>query len=416
MKITVPKREKVLIVGIRRPKSSVREMEASLEELAKLVETAGGEVKGRLKQELLAINPATFVGKGKIEAIKKEVFKEDIDTVVIDDDLSPAQNRNLAEEVGVKVLDRTAVILDIFARRARTKEGKLQVELAQLEYRLPRLVGRGLALSQQAGYIGNRGPGETKLEVDRRRIRERIAFIKRELKNVRLHREIHRRKREDVPIPTVSIIGYTNSGKSTLMNSLTKAGVFVEDKLFATLDPTIRRLRLPSGRIVLLADTVGFIRRLPHQLIESFKATFEEIERSDVLIHLIDASDEDAVRHVAIVEQVIREIGLNEKPVLRVFNKADLRRRFIRNDGTGVVISALKGTGLGTLLSRLEEMLLKGYRPVSLRIPLKDGAVLSQIYQLGRVRDVRYGARGVRVEADLHRKYIGRYERFIVKR
>lgn len=411
----IPKREKVLVVGLKRPKSSPHEMKASLEELVRLVDTAGGEVVKEIYQELKEIIPATFIGKGKIEKIKEIVVAEDVATAVFDDDLSAAQNRNLADEIGVKVLDRTAVILDIFARRARTREGKLQVELAQLEYRLPRLVGRGLSLSQQAGYIGNRGPGETKLEVERRRIRDRIAFLKKELVSVRSHREIHRQKRRDVPIPTVSIVGYTNAGKSTLMNALTKAGVFVEDKLFATLDPTVRRLKLPSGRIILLADTVGFIRRLPHQLVESFKATFEEVEGSDLLIHLIDVSESEAAEQIKTVERVISEIGLSQKPILKVFNKIDQGVRHVRNDGTSVEISSLKGTGIDKLLSKLEEVLLEGYQPVSLNLPHDAGGVLSQIYQYGRVRDVRHGAKGIRVDADLHKKHIGRYEKYLVK-
>lgn len=251
------KTQKVFVVGIKRPKMTKRQMSLSLEELKRLIDTSGGEVVGMDFQELRSIDPATLIGSGKVATVGERAAALDAHIVVIDDELSPVQNRNLEDKLGLFVLDRTAVILDIFAMRARTKEGKLQVELAQLEYLAPRLVGRGKTFSQQAGRIGTRGPGETALEYDRRRIKERIAGLRKNLESVSAHRKIHRLKRESVPIPMVSMVGYTNAGKSTLMNALTGAGVFVEDKLFATLDPTVRQLRLPSGRIILLADTVG---------------------------------------------------------------------------------------------------------------------------------------------------------------
>lgn len=386
--------------------------DASLAELASLVDTADGAVTERAFQDVKNINPATFIGSGKVDEIKLLVGEKGVETVVFDDELTPVQNQNLNTAFGVKVLDRTALILDIFAKRARTKEGKLQVELAQQEYRLPRLKGIGGSLSQQAGYIGTKGPGETKLEVDRRRVRDRTLRLKKEISKVRTHREIHRRKREGVPIPTVSIIGYTNAGKSTLLNGLTGADVFVEDKLFATLDPTVRRLRLKSGREILLADTVGFIRRLPHQLVDSFKATFEEVERSNLLLHVIDVAAEDAPHQAATVVGVLSELGLADKPVVRVFNKCDIPARYIRNEGDAIEISARKGTGLEMLLRRVDEILLKSFRTVKLHIPYSESKILNDLYRHGNVRKVDRKATHIIVTVDLNEKLMGRYGKF----
>ncbi|MBI2092694.1 MAG: GTPase HflX [Deltaproteobacteria bacterium] len=405
-------KEKALLIGIRRPGSTVSEMEASLSELIRLVDTSGGVVAGIAKQELKTINPATFLGTGKVENIKINIG--DAQMIVVDDELTPAQNRNLSEAFGIKVLDRTAVILDIFARRARTREGELQVELAQLNYRASRLTGRGLSFSQQAGYIGNRGPGETKLEVDRRRIRERISFLRGELKKVRMHRELHRRKRENVPIPVVSLIGYTNSGKSTLMNALTSANVLVEDKLFATLDPTVRRMRLKSGRIILVADTVGFIRKLPHQLVESFRATFEEVENSDLLVHVIDASDSMCARHVEVVDAVLGELGLSDKPCLKVFNKCDCKNIYVKDGKDGVFISASKKTGMDGLAKKLDDMLVIGFKHARLNLPHSNGAILSEIYRVGRVNFVKHGKQSIAVNAELPEKLVGRYKKYSI--
>jgi GTP-binding protein HflX len=405
-------KEKALLIGIRRPGSTVSEMEASLSELIRLVDTSGGEVFEINKQELKTIKPATFLGTGKVEEIKENIGS--VQMVIIDDELTPAQNRNLSEAFGVKVLDRTAVILDIFARRARTREGELQVELAQLNYRASRLTGRGLSFSQQAGYIGNRGPGETKLEVDKRRIRERISFLRSELKNVRRHRELHRRKREGVPIPVVSLIGYTNAGKSTLMNALTSANVLVEDKLFATLDPTVRRMRLKSGRVILVADTVGFIRKLPHQLIESFRATFEEVENSDLLVHVIDASDSMCARQMEVVEAVLGELGLSNKPRLKVYNKCDCKNIYTRDDADGIFISASKKTGLDAFAEKLDDMLALGFKHARLKLPHSAGAILSEIYNIGRVNFVRHGKQSILVNAELPEKLVGRYRKYSI--
>lgn len=407
-------RERVLLIGLKRAGMSREYSEASLTELVALVDTAGGKVVAKVWQDVKKANPATLIGKGKVAEVGMEVRSGKIDTVIFDDELTPAQNRNLNDELGVKVLDRTALILDIFSRRAHSKEGKLQVELAQVEYRLPRLAGKGLSLSQQAGYIGNRGPGETKLEVDRRRIRERIGKLHRELAKVRRHREIHRQKRESVPISTVSLVGYTNAGKSTLLNRLTGSDVFVEDKLFATLDPTVRNLRLKSGREILVADTVGFIRRLPHQLIDAFKATFEEVERSDLLVHLVDISSPDASEQVKTVIKVLAELGLDQKPMLTVFNKCDIPRRQIKNDGSSVEISAIKGSGIGELLNRVDKILIASFKSILLKIPYSSSGILDDLYRHGNVEKVDRKSRYIFVRATLGEKQRGRYRRFVV--
>lgn len=391
-----------------------RQMEKSLAELARLVETAGGVVSGHTSQELKRFDPATFLGQGKVEEIAAMAADIDADIVAIDNELSPVQNRNIEDRVGFIVLDRTAIILDIFALRARSKEGKLQVELAQLEYLAPRLVGRGKTFSQQTGRIGTRGPGETALEYDRRRLRDRITLLKRNLEHVSAHRLIHRQKRESIPIPLVSLVGYTNAGKSTLMNALTDAGVFVEDKLFATLDPTVRRLRLPSGREILVADTVGFIRRLPHELVEAFKSTFEEVAHSYLLLHVIDGSDEEAEVQASVVESVLNELGLNQKPRIDIINKCDRSHIFYRGDKGAIEISAMKRSGIAALLSRLDEVLKLEFRRAHLKLPVERGDILSNLYKLGFVSKADYEGDSILVDCELHKKHYGKYSKYIV--
>lgn len=406
--------QRAVIVGVRHGKITRRQMERSLEELRQLVETAGGEVVGELHQEMHRFDPATFIGSGKAAEVATAAQELDADMVIIDDDLSPVQNRNLEEAIGALVLDRTAIILDIFARRAKSREGKLQVELAQLEYLGPRLVGRGESFSQQTGGIGTRGPGETALEIDRRLIKNRISLLHQELKGLMAHRQANRAKREAAPVPLISIVGYTNAGKSTLMNALTNAGVFVEDKLFATLDPTVRQLKLPSGRTVLLADTVGFIRRLPHQLIESFKSTFEEVAHSQLLLHLIDGSDEEAVAHVEIVARVLRELSLDERPVIEIVNKCDVTPSFYSGSAQTIAISALRGTGIDAMLARLDEILRHEFRHVTLKIPFDHGEILPQIYRTGYVLQVEHEDDGVKVVCELHEKYYQKFREYAV--
>ena len=332
----------------------------SLEELAQLVATAGGEVVGDGVQKLDAIHAATFIGKGKADEFAAECRRQNVDTVVFDDELGPAQSRNLEKVFNCKVLDRTSLILDIFARRARTREGKLQIELAQLQHLLPRLTRFWGHLSRQQGGIGMRGgEGESQLETDRRRVQDRIAKLTHDLGEVRRQRSLQRVTRQRNKFPLASIVGYTNAGKSTLLNTLTGAGVLVEDKLFATLDPTTRRLRLPTNQSVLLSDTVGFIRKLPHGLVEAFKATLEEVAQADLLLHVVDTSHPQADEQISAVNVVLAEIGAADKPTVMVFNKTDLlpnrevAARFLEQHPHAVAISAATGDGLPALLAEI---------------------------------------------------------------
>ena len=305
--------ERALLLGVELPSNNRKvPLEYSLEELQRLTETAGGKVIQKFSQQVRRVTPATLVGRGKVEEIQVALKDLKPDLVVVDEDLSPAQQRNLESAFKIRVIDRSQLILDIFSQRARSNEGKLQVELAQLEYLLPRLTRQWTHLSRLGGGIGTRGPGETQLEVDRRRIRERIAHLKRRLKTVERTRTLQRKERDEVPFATVALVGYTNAGKSTLMNALTRAGVLVEDKLFATLDPTIRSLRLPTGDKVMIVDTVGFINKIPHSLIEAFKSTLEEVRSADLLLHLVDMASPLFEEQIRVVEEVLQEIGAGE--------------------------------------------------------------------------------------------------------
>lgn len=406
--------QKVYLVGVRKGKMTRRQMESSLSELSSLVRTAGGLVVGSTSQEIRRVDPATFIGKGKVEEIARDAMDACADIVAIDEELSPGQNRNLEKELGLLVLARTAIILDIFALRAKSADGKLQVELAQLRYLAPRLVGRGETLSQQAGRIGTRGPGETALEYDRRAIKEKITVLGRRLAEVREHRRIQRVKRESIPLPLVSLVGYTNAGKTTLMNTLTGSDLFVEDKLFATLDPAVRRLKLPSGREILIADTVGFIRRLPHQLVEAFKSTFEEVSRAHLIVHVIDGSSPEAGVEFDVVESVLGELGLSHKPRVDAINKSDKQHVADTIGNGGIKISALKGFGTELLLKKLDELLRVEFRRIVLRLPVERGDILSTIYRLGHVIKVDYDDAGVLVDCELHVKYFGKYRRYAV--
>jgi GTP-binding protein HflX len=378
--------ERVVLVGAERPKNLLPVSE-SLAELGRLADTAGLVVVERTVQNLKRVHPATFVGQGKVEEIKRLVEQLPADVVIFDDPLTPAQQRNLEKAVGKKVIDRSALILDIFARRARSLEGKMQVELAQLQYLLPRLTRQWTHLSRLGGGgVGTRGPGETQLEVDRRRVRERIAQLGRRLADVERTRSLHRHERASVPFPTVALVGYTNAGKSTLMNALTKAGVLVEDKLFATLDPTVRRLRLPNGLTVLLADTVGFIHKLPHQLVEAFKSTLEEVRHADLLLHVVDASHASWVEQTQVVETVLKDIGAGDRPVVRVMNKIDLLAPGTAAVGAGadsVSISAARGQGVDRLLAAVEERLVAGLARVRCAVPARRGDVLAMLRRTG---------------------------------
>lgn len=408
------KRERVWLTGIRRLGQTNRQFQASFQELNRLVDTAGGEIVGESHQSIEVPNPKTFIGKGKVEEILDRVQAGGIDSVAIDDELTPTQNQNLEKTWNVKVLDRTAVILDIFAKRAHTKEGRLQVELAQLQYMQPRLKRMWSHLGQQGGGIGMKGPGETQLEVDKRRVRERICLLRDRLDEVRAHRLLHRQKRESVPLPVFALVGYTNAGKSTLFNALTKAEVFVEDKLFATLDPTVRKLKLPGGRKILLADTVGFIRKLPHTLVEAFKATFEEVAFADGLIHVVDTSDEEVYQQIETVEKVLAELHLNHKPSIMVFNKKD-RGVVYSNGHQGISTSALTGEGLDEVLREMEQVLCANLERAHFFLPHGRGDILTKLYTLGHVLSVEHRAEGTEVDCEINNKFVQRYSEYLTK-
>ena len=379
----------------------------SLDELAELTETAGGIVVGRLIQKRESVHPGTYVGKGKIEELRELIMQTDADGIVCDDELTPAQLTNLQEELQVKVLDRTVMILDIFAAHARTSEGKLQVELAQLRYRSSRLTGLGKSLSRLGGGIGTRGPGEKKLEMDRRLIKERISMLNRQLKEVVKNREVQRHKRTQNPTKTVAIVGYTNAGKSTLLNTLTKAAVLEEDKLFATLDPTTRAMNLPNGEKILLTDTVGFIRKLPHNLIEAFKSTLEEAKYADIIVHVVDASSPDRDIQMDVVYKTLKELEVGDKPVVTLFNKCD---KFENGDTEAPVlrdfkadetayISARTGSGIADFEAILEKIIRESRVHLVQTFAYADAGKIQQIRAQGQLIKEEYTENGIEVEA-----------------
>ena len=388
---TSPGRERTVLVGLDHPRALVSVTD-SMAELGRLADTAGLSVVGTMAQVVRRIDPASLIGQGKVTELAALVSSTHAEAVIFDDPLSPAQQRNLEKAVGVKVIDRSALILDIFALRARSLEGKLQVELAQLKYLLPRLTRQWTHLSRQrGGGVGTRGPGETQLEVDRRRVRERIALLTHRLDDVERTRTLHRDQRTALPHPTVALVGYTNAGKSTLMNALTRAGVLVEDRLFATLDPTVRRLRLPSGQTVLVADTVGFIHKLPHQLVEAFHSTLEEVRQAALLVHVVDASQPGWPEQVRIVEDVLAEIGAGEHPVVLALNKIDrIPEAPPPASPTAVRLSAQTGEGLSALIETIEERLTAGLERVCCRIPHDRGDVVAWLRRSGRILEEYY--------------------------
>ena len=384
-----------------------RDLSDSLEELSELATTAGGEVVGEGMQKMAAPCAGTFIGKGKADEFAQHCRRADVDTVIFDDELSPAQSRNLEKVFNCKILDRTSLILDIFAQRARTREGKLQIELAQLQHLLPRLTRFWGHLSRQKGGIGMRGgEGETQLETDRRRVQDRIARILRDLEVVRRQRSTQRNARQRNHWALASIVGYTNAGKSTLLNRLTGADVLVEDKLFATLDPATRRLRLPTKQNVLLTDTVGFIRKLPHGLVEAFKATLEEVVQADLLVHVVDVSHQQAEDQIQSVETVLNEIGAEGKPTLMVFNKIDQLNgrhdtltRFLERHPRGVAISAANGEGIPALLAELGSQLRPAREFLELSVPHDQPGVIARLHEVGQVVERKYNGKTARFKA-----------------
>ena len=393
--------------------------EESLDELRSLAASAGAEVAGEFLQHRNRPDPATLIGRGKLQEIAGAAASVSADLLLFDHDLTASQQRNIEKVVDTRVIDRTQLILDIFAKHARTREGQLQVELAQLEYLLPRLGGRGVEMSQLGGGIGTRGPGETQLETDRRKIHRRIRHVQQQLENVRRIRAQQRQRRESVPVATVALVGYTNAGKSTLFNALTQAAVLESPKMFATLDPTIRAVTLPSRRKVLLSDTVGFIRNLPHTLVSAFRATLEEVQRAALILHVSDASSPLSAEQDAQVERVLKELEVDGKPRLRVKNKIDLlspvQRDGLRDDPSTVHISATKGIGMSTLLERIDQMLVED--PVSrvhLRVPQKEGKMLALLESQSRIYSRQYKDGLVELETEAPESVVRRVREWVV--
>ena len=412
-------REKIVLVGVAGPGRDLDAVDASLDELALLVDTAGADEVARMIQRRDHPDPATYVGSGKVAEIREVAEAADADTVVFDDELTPAQQRNLEKLLGRSAIDRTAVILDIFAQNAHTVEGKAQVQLALLQYRLPRLRGRGRSLSQQTGGIGaRRGPGETQLEVDRRRVTRLIHKLEADLRDIARHRDNQRKSRRRSPFHQVAIVGYTNAGKSTLLNRLTDAGVLVEDRLFATLDATTRRLSLPGGETVLVSDTVGFVRKLPHQLVEAFRSTLSVAADADLLVHLVDASAPDPVGNITAVRTVLAEIDAAAVPELLVFNKADRpdadTARLLKLHPGSVAVSAATGEGLDGFLAAVGDRLRALTVVVELVVPFDRGDVLAAVHREGEVLAESAEEGGMRLRARLDEAATSRLAEFVV--
>ena len=408
---------KAVLVGIAERSSDVEECERSLDELERLLDTAGGVCFGKLVQVKESFDPRTCIGSGKVRELRELCESNEVSLAVFDFELSPSQIRNLENDLGgeVRVLDRSMLILDIFALHAVTGEGKLQVELAQLKYSAPRLIGHGTELSRQGGGIGSRGPGETKLETDRRHLKERITTLERRLEELEHNRSIMRAKRDRSGIFKVAIVGYTNAGKSTLLNYLTDADILSEDKLFATLDPTTRKMSLPSGEEILITDTVGFIRKLPHHLIKAFKSTLDEVKYADLLLIVTDVNDSEAEEHVNVTREVISELDAIDKPILYVYNKCDLSDRV--NGGLlgddSVAVSAATGEGVGDMIALIERILNEAKKSEILSIGYNEQAVVSELYSKYTVDSVDYLDEFIEVKVRLDSKGRGVYKKYI---
>ena len=405
-KSTADDEERAILAGVERTSHTLWSIEESMAELERLADTAGAVIVGHFTQRKEKPDAALFLGKGKVSEIAMEIQNTDATLLILDDELTPSQQHNLEQILGIKVIDRTALILDIFAQRARSREGKLQVELAQLKYNLPRLGGQGLVLSRLGGGIGTRGPGETKLEVDRRRIYTKIHDIERQIEGLRKNRGLHRTRRKESRIPLVALVGYTNAGKSTLLNKLTDSEVFAEDKLFATLDPTTRHLILPEKQEILLTDTVGFIQKLPHTLVTAFWATLEEVQEADLLLHVVDCSNENYEQQIEAVIEVLKELKAEDKPTLFVFNKADriasphLREQMM-HDREAICISAATGENLDELQQRIEGFFQESQVSLTLLVPFSDGGIITQLHALNAVRETEYVAEGTKLIVSL---------------
>ena len=410
---------RAVLVGIEMDGIGREEAEKGLDELERLLDTAGGETVAKVLQSKNTPDPRTLIGSGKVKEIKELCENNEIELVVFDVELSPSQIKNLEDGIDVRVIDRSMLILDIFALHATTGEGKLQVELAQLKYTAPRLMGKGLEMSRLGGGIGTRGPGESKLESDRRHMKRRITALEEELRVLDKNRMTMRAARDKSQIPKIAIVGYTNAGKSTLLNRLTDAGILAEDKLFATLDPTTRKFSLPCGEEVLLTDTVGFINKLPHHLVKAFKSTLDEAVFADILMIVIDGSDPEYSAQLEVTEKILSELGASGKPTLYVFNKCDKTAaelpvvgRHAESDST-VYISAKTGQGVDTLVNKLESFILAGKKRVTFRIPNSQQGAVNQLYKLTSIESVDYGAEYVTVVAMADAKARGMMERYI---
>ncbi len=407
--------ERAVIVGID---TGDYDCESSLAELTALAETAGAEVVDRLVQRRAALDQSTALGSGRLQELSGLAEVREAELVIFDRELSPTQLRNLEDALPCRVIDRTMLILDIFASRARSAEGRLQVELAQHQYLLPRLAGQGTALSRLGGGIGTRGPGETKLETDRRHIRRRIAVLKQRLENVERQRLMRRARRKKDQVLTVALVGYTNAGKSTLMNALTNAGVLAEDRLFATLDTTARALRLPDGREVLLVDTVGLVRRLPHHLVEAFHSTLEEAALADVILNVCDASSSEAAEHLAVTRELLEQLGCADRPIITVYNKCDREGTPLHlqvGDPQAVWISALKGGGIDILMNAIAAALPQDRRRVTLLLPFDQGALAGRCRNEGAVESEEYTEAGLKMTVTLGGKLLKEAENYIKK-
>ena len=411
--------ERAILVGLNSPAlpPELSVSDTTLDELEELFSTAGGETLARVVQNRQTPEPKTFLGTGKAQEIGELAENLEATLIVFDNELTPAQTRNLEDIIGVRVIDRSTLILDIFASRAQTREGKLQVELAQYKYILPRLTGRGIELSRLGGGIGTRGPGETKLETDRRHIHRHISKLKEDLVEVRKNRGEQRRARIKREIPLVAIVGYTNAGKSTLLNTLTDSEISAQNRLFDTLDPTTRKYQVSDTLEIVLSDTVGFIRKLPHHLVEAFKATLEELSFSNLLLHVVDASNPDWRDHVHVVDKIISELGANEKPVITVFNKIDLcpDKDDLPHGENIVLISASKSIGLDVLKENISDVLCKGLHKVVLHIPYSSASVVDLLHREAQVDECDYQAEHILVRAVVDEKILGRVRDFTVK-
>ncbi len=413
-------KEQTILVGVRLPETDLRRVEESVAELEQLVITAGAEVASRVIQVRKAPHSRTFIGVGKAKEIRDLARSLEADIVIFDCELTPSQQHNLEDTISRKVIDRTALILDIFAQHAHSREGTLPVELAQLVYFLPRIKGRGIELSRLGGGIGTRGPGEQKLEVDRRRIRKRIQRLRTELAHVRQNRSVQRKKRKKAAVFSVSIVGYTNAGKSTLLNVLTDAHVHVEDQLFATLDSTTRKLKLPSNQVIVLSDTVGFIKKLPHQLIASFRSTLDEVQEADLLLHLIDAGHPQMREQMEAVEVVLAEIEAAKKPRLNLFNKVDVLsddqiRELKKRYPEGIFVSGLERKGIDDLVGRIDEIVSSSLVQIEFNISFDNGSLIEKIHELGRVISEKHSSSGTRIVAEIPKSSVGEFESLLRK-